>query len=375
MSRILQALKHLEKKAPDVSLAEEPPANRMEDSQNDTDAHTTIDFADSVAVEGRRSAVDDGKSSETQSRDESPVFDTLSPATEQSSLTLPKLSIAESEPANPAYRTLAQLAASFASDVDLKTSLVEYDESSGIPDEPLSEVPAPTAEATAEQQDHEHPVSRFPTSSTVRRSPSDDSPDRDAGDPYRKIADSICDNRVNGGPTSVIFVHVDASDRIGSIVAQAGLMLEERDIGSILLVDANLISRTLTDEFTRISRVGLAEVLSDQESWKASVVQTSHNRLHLLPAGSMEISDTEAAASEFSKLMDQLKQRYQFVLVDAGDSQLPLAAALGRYCDLSYLLISLGQTEIDKAEAAVDRIRTTGSHFVGCIVTNDRNSN
>lgn len=88
----------------------------------------------------------------------------------------------------------------------------------------------------------------------------------------------------------------------------------------VVAVDADLTDRVLSREAGVRNEPGLADVLSGRSSLDAVLMPTKSDRLAVIGAGS-EASGTSTdllASKEFGKLLNELANRFEYVIVDSG---------------------------------------------------------
>ncbi len=104
------------------------------------------------------------------------------------------------------------------------------------------------------------------------------------------------------------------------LTANLGVVLASDLKKPVLLVDACLENRHLSVHLGHAQSVGLGEVLEERVTFEAAVRKTEAPNLDLLPAGrTQEYADIIFCSTTFNRLMEQLRDRYAMVLLDAPD--------------------------------------------------------
>lgn len=140
---------------------------------------------------------------------------------------------------------------------------------------------------------------------------------------------------------------------------------------SVIVVDADLRRPTLAPRLALEPRVGLSQLLSGRLDLNAAVQQTGITRASALASGPIPPNPSELLGSErMSDLLGELAKRYDYVLVDTPPiNEVVDAAVVGGLADGVILCAKSGKSTIDSVESAAQRMRATGCHVVGSILT------
>jgi Mrp family chromosome partitioning ATPase len=112
---------------------------------------------------------------------------------------------------------------------------------------------------------------------------------------------------------------------------------------------------------------GLAAAFDAERLVDPPAVPTTTGGLDFMPAGQPKCSIRRNDAHLLKGQLDKLAERYDVILVDGGSLPALPTEMLAEACDVTYLVIGLGQTDIDEARASVQRIREAGGQVLGCI--------
>ncbi|MEM8681007.1 MAG: cellulose synthase operon protein YhjQ/BcsQ, partial [Planctomycetota bacterium] len=152
------------------------------------------------------------------------------------------------------------------------------------------------------------------------------------------------------------------------VLAQLACLLSQRQSTRILLVDGNLSTQTLSKGFQVTERPGLVEIAAGARDWRECIVETSSPNLFVLPAGIG--SDQPFLSERVMSGVRALAADFDFVLIDAGvvgDAYMPSLVAAS---DRSLLVVRLGKTKREHAQAAIATLKQLELGTHGCIVTN-----
>ena len=141
-----------------------------------------------------------------------------------------------------------------------------------------------------------------------------------------------------------------------------------------LLIDGDLRRPSAHQLFDLPSGPGLSEVLRDELGIADAIRPTLANGLWLLPAGTSDSEAIQALAyKDLRAMFDQLKEAYDFIVVDSSPV-LPVADALliGQHVDAVLFSIMRDVSRIPKVHAACERMSSLGIRMLGAIVTGEQ---
>jgi capsular exopolysaccharide synthesis family protein len=140
----------------------------------------------------------------------------------------------------------------------------------------------------------------------------------------------------------------------------------------VLLIDADLRKPAFVTGSEK--EEGLSKLLTAGDPIDAHVLKTQHENLSLLPCGPLPPNPAELLASPRLKtLIAEAAAQYDMVIVD-GPPVLGLADAplLGGACRGTLVVIESGKTRTRAAVDAINRLKASGSHIVGAVLTKYR---
>ena len=138
----------------------------------------------------------------------------------------------------------------------------------------------------------------------------------------------------------------------------------------MLLIDGNFSQKTVTSNFDLRDRCGLSEVLLGHERCADVIRSCQTPGLSVMPTGGGTFPRQPSAAGRLPEIIEQVKQHFGIVFVDAGGINETPAKSLIRWCDASCFVLPLGAYLPDKVTAAVDSVRQHGARLMGSILTN-----
>jgi capsular exopolysaccharide synthesis family protein len=116
---------------------------------------------------------------------------------------------------------------------------------------------------------------------------------------------------------------------------------------------------------------GLSKLLTNHDALGDHILKTEHHNLWLLPCGPLPPNPAELLASPRLKaLMNEAASQFDMVIVD-GPPVLGLADAplLGAVCRGTLMVVESGKTRTKAAVDAVNRLKASGSHLIGAVLT------
>jgi succinoglycan biosynthesis transport protein ExoP len=138
---------------------------------------------------------------------------------------------------------------------------------------------------------------------------------------------------------------------------------------NVLLIDADLRKPAFVTGGESIE--GLSKLLTNDEPLRKHVLQTEFENLSLLPCGPLPPNPAELLASpRLRALITEAATQFDMVIVD-GPPVLGLADAplLGAVCRGTLMVVESGKTRTKAAVDAINRLKASGSHIVGAVLT------
>src|SRR5262249_2082942 len=136
-----------------------------------------------------------------------------------------------------------------------------------------------------------------------------------------------------------------------------------------LLVECDLRRPTLSSLFEVPSQPGLGEVLRGEQAAQSCLRPTPQPTLWLLPSGLPNREAVEALAKpEFRNLMADLRQNFDYVIVDSPPI-LPVADGLliAQTVDRVIMSVRPNFSHVPRVNAAVARLFALGIHLYGVV--------
>ena len=191
---------------------------------------------------------------------------------------------------------------------------------------------------------------------------------------YDEMAHNILAQMRPDHPTALMFTSPgDGETKIGLVISLAAALVR-RTTCKVLLVDANLRAPSLGAYLGINASCGLAHVLMGTANWARIVRKSTTERLSLLPGCPFPTHDgqpSHGSNTGMGPLLEELKEAYPLVLVDAASLAHDEVAPASGYCDGTYLAVRLRQTTRRSVRNAVRVIGDCGGRVLGSIVVRD----
>lgn len=234
------------------------------------------------------------------------------------------------------------------------------------PARPARAAPAKVAEIAPASPKPQSPVSSRKPSSLERQVL------KTLGDPARsaplvQLADRLRRDAEQAMSKTLLLVGVGKSSATHEAALYAAALLAEKHGERVLLIDADLVRRSLTEGLDAKQSPGLAELLRGSAAFRERCQATALAGVSLLPAGPLQ--DLSGAERRMEDILQQAAAEYSLVLIDGGRSSEPAATALARLADATYFVVQLGVVEASEAQAALRDFRAASAKVVGCIAT------
>jgi polysaccharide biosynthesis transport protein len=137
-----------------------------------------------------------------------------------------------------------------------------------------------------------------------------------------------------------------------------------------LLIDADLRRGRLHRLFGCENRPGLSDILSEHKPVEGTYHTTFHENLTVLTCGKHVSEGAELLnTAEFSRLMKELRQKYQKIIVDSPPVLgLSETSILQTFSDGVLMVIWSGHTPLHNIQAAMQVLQANGTKFVGFVL-------
>ena len=169
---------------------------------------------------------------------------------------------------------------------------------------------------------------------------------------------------------TVVFASSETGNGCSWICARVGELLASQVTGSVCLVDANLNSPTLHEQFGVPNHHGLSNALRQSGSMRGYISQLSRRNLALVSCGS-ELKDAASlvATDRMRMRMNELRAEFDYVLIDGSSLSVSNdAISLGATADGVVLVLKANATKKETARVAVNELKNANVRVLGAVL-------
>jgi Mrp family chromosome partitioning ATPase len=195
-------------------------------------------------------------------------------------------------------------------------------------------------------------------------------PDHPVSGEYRTVRDQIVRQFDEPGPKVTLFTAGSAHAGTTTVLVNFAVSLIQEYGSRVLLVDAHLARPGVARRLGAAETPGLADVLNQSIPLAWALQPTPVQNLHLLAAGTPTDTTEEQMAADLPKLVGQLRQWFDWVVIDAGVwGDLPGADGTCAAADAVYLVTRSGDIELPGFGGLRAEVAGSGGHVRGYIST------
>lgn len=186
-----------------------------------------------------------------------------------------------------------------------------------------------------------------------------------------RIADQILARFPVTAPTSIVFCSFQPEVDVDSVSARLATCLAVRNIGKILLVDANGESGELSKIMGTSKLPGLTELVAGSGSTGKLVGTTDNRNLDFLPWGRGELTLRKLDLANATRINGELKQDYRYTILCSRALPDPVSRLWCEVADAVYLLVDLETIDREDLERKVQQLRAHAIRIAGFITVED----
>ncbi|WGW12178.1 polysaccharide biosynthesis tyrosine autokinase [Saxibacter everestensis] len=187
---------------------------------------------------------------------------------------------------------------------------------------------------------------------------------------FRSLRTNLQFMNVENGPRSYVVTSSVPSEGKSTTVANLAIALAETG-ARVALVDGDLRMPTVAENMGLEGAVGLTDVLIGRAELDEVLQKWGRGQLFVLPSGQVPPNPSELLGSKaMSRLLDELLNQFDYVLVDAPPLLLVTDAALiSKITGGAILVAASGSTKRNELAAAVRALEHIGSRLLGIVIT------
>ncbi len=166
---------------------------------------------------------------------------------------------------------------------------------------------------------------------------------------------------------TIMFASLTPGIDVDNVAAKVATCLANRDLGGILLIDANTNSGELSSMMGSLRSPGLTELVNRTETLSAVVCSTDNGNLEFLPCGNGDVTHRRFDAMRATALGKEFNQAFQYTIISGGVVDNSLVQCWSGFVDALYLLIDLSCADKQKTMEALTALRHQAVRIAGII--------
>ncbi len=193
---------------------------------------------------------------------------------------------------------------------------------------------------------------------------------------YRRFAESVRTFR-----TSLLLTHLDRAHQViavtstspgeGKTTTSANLAMSLAQMGRVLLIDADLRKPTLAKRFDiPVFHPGLSNLIIGTDQLADCVHEDSQSGVTIMPSGQIPSNPLELLSnSRFSEFLNELKAKYDHIIVDTPPTQaVSDALVIAQSVDSVVYVVKSDITRIKPITAGLERLFEVKAHVAGVLL-------
>lgn len=186
---------------------------------------------------------------------------------------------------------------------------------------------------------------------------------------YRTIRTNIEYAGIDREIKTILVTSAIAGDGKSTTAANLASVFAQQE-KKVLLMDTDLRKPTVHQSFSVNNTKGLTNVLARKVSIDEAIISTDYTNLHILTSGPIPATPAELLTTKaMANLLEKLKKEFDIIILDTP----PLLAVadaqiLAKHCDGVTLVVSSGNTEIEKAKKAKEVLHSTNANILGVVL-------
>jgi len=143
-------------------------------------------------------------------------------------------------------------------------------------------------------------------------------PDHAVSGEYRRVCEEVLQQYDVPGPHAAVFAAAEPHAGTTTVLVNFAVSLVTQHAHRVLVVDANFARPGVARRLACAETPGLADVLGQSIPLAWALQPTPLPNLHVLSTGTVTDGTEEALAADLPKLVGQLRQWFDWVVIDAG---------------------------------------------------------
>jgi capsular exopolysaccharide synthesis family protein len=196
---------------------------------------------------------------------------------------------------------------------------------------------------------------------------------KEAAEHFGVLRTRLLNARAKSGICSVLISSPQKEEGKSFTCLNLAISLAQLEKDRILLVDADLRIRGVSELLGLRENTGLFEFLQDRASFESCIRATTLPHLHVAPAGNVSVESlpTLLEGPRWPDFLQKAKQKYGMIIVDSVPASAPIAdfELLLAACDAVLLIVHLHKTTREALDVTTQQLN---GKLLGVIVNNAR---
>ena len=160
------------------------------------------------------------------------------------------------------------------------------------------------------------------------------------------------------------------NEGVSTVATNLSTWLAHHGNGDVLLVDANTAHPSVHRTFDTKLSPGLSDILEDGQSNGDAITDSPVRKLHILSAGSSDVSLSDVFDSErFTKQLKSIKESYRFVVVDLpAVSQTNIAPRVAGLCDSVIIVVEAERLRWEVVQKVKEQLEKAKANVLGVVL-------
>lgn len=189
-------------------------------------------------------------------------------------------------------------------------------------------------------------------------------------DELKRIEANIELNKENKKPKIILLTGTE--NKVGnSYIVNNLASLYARIYSKVLIVDTDVISKTLTRYYGKKEKEGLTDVIENNKinDIERLIQETQKENVFFLPTGNNKVEEDIFLKENINTILEELKKKYDIILIDAlsiNENVIPIH--LANIADATIITIETGKTKIESIQKAKSTVEKVGGKITGIIM-------
>lgn len=189
-------------------------------------------------------------------------------------------------------------------------------------------------------------------------------------DELKRIEANIQFNKENKNPKVILLTGTDK--KVGNSYIANNLASQYAKVyEKVLLIDTDIISKTLTKYYGKKEKEGLTNVLEKSRITEIEKViqETQKDNLYFIPVGNNKVEEEIFMQDNINNIIENLKEKFDIIIIDGlSINEYVAPICLANIADTTVITMQTGKTKIESILKAKSTIENVGGRITGIIM-------